>query len=144
MDNQIKKGDVLTSKELSIYFKCSNQGGMRRSHRTNSLVLISNHTNNKGDDNPYDDRWKNDVFHYTGMGSQGDQSLDFRQNKTLYESETNGVEVHLFEVFKPQQYEYKGQVALADKPYQDRQPDVNNSLRKVWIFPLKITGGTPS
>jgi 5-methylcytosine-specific restriction protein A len=40
----IKKGDILTNKELMDYFKISNSGGMRRSKLTNSLVLISDHT----------------------------------------------------------------------------------------------------
>ena len=136
MDNKIKKGDIFTNQQICDYFKCFNTRGMRKSNATNSLVLISNHTN-KGDYNPYNDRWKNDVFHYTGMGQEGNQSLN-RENKTLAESNTNGVEVHLFEVFRQGEYEYRGQVALAGEPYQEIQTDKNNNLRKVWIFPLKI------
>lgn len=33
---------------------------MRRSHKTNTLVLIFDHT-------MYDDNWEDNVLHYTGM-----------------------------------------------------------------------------
>ncbi|MBO8136759.1 MAG: HNH endonuclease [Desulfotomaculum sp.] len=114
-------------------FKCSNSGGMRRSHRTNSLVIVSDHTKSI-----YEDRWVDGIFHYTGMGLEGDQSLDYAQNKTLAQSHTNGVNVYLFEVFEPQKYVFIGQVELAGEPYQEQQPDANGNLRTVWVFPLKL------
>ena len=123
---------VLTNQELMDVFKCGNAGGMRRSKKTNSLVLIFDHTKHL-----YDDVWKGDTLHYTGMGVTGDQQLDFQQNKTLAESRTNGVTVHLFEVFEPKQYSYIGEVYLADEPYQEKQKDKNGLLRNVWVFPLK-------
>jgi hypothetical protein len=67
---------------------------MRRSHTTNTLVLVSDRTG------LYEDRVEGDVFHYTGMGQVGDQTLT-SQNKTLAESSSNGVSVHYFEVLKP-------------------------------------------
>ena len=73
---------------------------------TNSLVLVSNHVASI-----YDDRWIGDTFHYTGMGQQGDQSLSTAQNKTLAESRTNGVAVHLFEVDREREYRYQGKVS---------------------------------
>ena len=51
------------------------------------------------------------------MGQTGDQNLDYAQNKTLYESGDNGVEVHLFEVYKSGEYIYQGIVNLAGEPY---------------------------
>lgn len=84
---------------------------MRRSKRTNTLVIVSNHV-----ESVYDDRWINDVLHYTGMGQVGPQSLEFNQNRTLSESPTNGVAVHLFEVFTKRVYTYIGEVVLAGAP----------------------------
>lgn len=75
---------------------------MRKSNSTNTLVLISNET--KG---LYEDKWYKDEFHY-GMGKNGDQSLDFMQNKTLSFSNENKVEIHLFEVFEKKRYTYIG------------------------------------
>ena len=64
----LRLGEALTNEELSRRFQCSTYGGMRRSHRTNTLVLIS-----KGSGGTYFDRWEGETFHYTGMGLTGDQ-----------------------------------------------------------------------
>lgn len=70
--NTLKAGQELTNNELYEVFGCGNSGGMRRSKKTNSLILISSHV-----ESIYDDRWDGNVLFYTGMGQNGDQSLDF-------------------------------------------------------------------
>lgn len=130
-------GATLNNENLTGIFLCSGQGGMRRSKRTNTLVIISNHVNSV-----YDDRWINDVLHYTGMGQIGPQSLEFNQNRTLNESPTNGVAVHLFEVFTKRTYTYIGEVVLADKPYQEQQLDAEGNNRPAWVFPLRLKAGS--
>ena len=135
----IKQGSVLSNDELCETFKCSSQGGMRRSHKTNTLVLVSNHIKSI-----YDDKWNGDIFNYTGMGGAGDQSLNFMQNKTLNESEENGVEIHLFEVFEEKKYFYQGRVKLKHKPFQENQTDEKGETRKVWMFPLEIIDNKPA
>ncbi|MFV8112025.1 HNH endonuclease, partial [Enterobacter cloacae complex sp.6700816] len=72
------------------------------------------------------------MLHYTGMGTKGDQSLSFQQNKTLAGSGTNGISIHLFEVFKDQEYTYMGEVILDGTPYPETQPDEQGKLRKVY------------
>jgi hypothetical protein len=124
-------GTILDNQQLCGVFGCAPQGGMRRSHKTNTLVLISDHTG------IYEDRQEGGIFHYTGMGQKGDQALN-AQNKTLAESRTNGVGVHFFEVMRSRQYTYRGEVELAADPYIDRQPDVEDQMRNVWIFPLIV------
>ena len=47
---KLSTGRELSNRELCEHFKVSSQGGMRRSHATNSLVLISNHTESLYDD----------------------------------------------------------------------------------------------
>ena len=131
-------GDVVTNDVMREAFKIGNMGGMRKSNTHNCLVLISDHT--KG---LYEDKWHGDVLHYTGMGKIGDQVLEGNQNKTLYESRNNGVELHLFEVLEAAQYTYRGVVTLVDDPYQAIQPDENGRDRKVWMFPIKPTDGAP-
>lgn len=131
-------GSNLNNDDLIRYFLCSPQGGMRRSNRTNTLVIVSNHVASI-----YDDRWVDDVLHYTGMGQVGSQTLEFNQNRTLNESGLNGVCVHLFEVFTAKTYTYIGEVVLADKPYQETQLDSENQERFVWIFPLRLKSGNP-
>ncbi|MCU7766941.1 HNH endonuclease [Priestia megaterium] len=104
----LQPSDVLTNQELMSIFKCAMAGGMRYSHRTNALVLISDHTKSL-----YDDRWISNVFHYTGMGQAGPQSLDYSQNKKLYHSTHTNVMVCLFEVFTQNQYVFQGEVYLS-------------------------------
>ena len=125
-------GDELTNSELRVLFQCGNMGGMRRSRKTGCLVIISDYT--KG---LYRDEWKNGVLHYTGMGKNGDQVLDGNQNRTLYDSNTNGVEIHLFEVLEKAIYTYRGVVKLVEKPYHAPQLDAGVCMRSVWVFPVK-------
>ena len=80
---------------------------MRKSKKTNTLVLVSNHVKSI-----YDDKWIGDVLNSTGMGTKGDQSLNYMQNPTLNESDTNGVKVHLFEILEEKKYFYQRQVKL--------------------------------
>lgn len=129
----IKPGDVIVNQQLSTLFQIGTQGGMRRSTTTNSLVLISDQTKSF-----YKDEWKGDILHYTGMGMTGDQDINYMQNRTLAESKTNGAGVHLFEVYEPGRYTYRGMVELAGEPYKKNQKDKNGNNRKVVIFPLAL------
>lgn len=130
-DPGISIGTELTNEQMRILFKCANSGGMRPSNRTGTLVIVSDET--KG---LYRDIWKNGVLHYTGMGRVGDQVLKGNANNTLYNSNVNGVEVHLFEVLKKTVYTYRGVVKLVDNPYKGRQLDINGNMRDVWMFPV--------
>lgn len=127
-------GQEISNDDVSRIFACGNMGGMRRSLSTNTLVLISDYT--KG---LYHDKWIAGILHYTGMGQAGDQDIDFSQNRTLANSKTNGVNVHLFEVMEPGRYTYCGIVQLVGTPYRDIQPDSHNMPRKVWMFPIRPT-----
>ena len=124
--------DIVSNEEICRVFLCSPQGGMRRSLKTNSLVLISGTKRSI-----YMDHWDGDVFHYTGMGLHGDQSLYDGQNWTLVSSPKNGVKVYLFEAIEKNRYRFEGQVELASDPYQEQQTDSEHRSRLVWVFPLK-------
>lgn len=126
-----KVGDIVSNQQICNEFKCFNACGMRPSKTTNTLVIVSDHTKSL-----YEDKWFGDELHYTGMGKRGNQALT-RQNRTLAESNTNGVEVHLFEVLEPAQYIYQGVVKLSGEKYQEVQNDVDGQPRTVWMFPLR-------
>lgn len=128
----LKLGQAITNDDLRGIFVCGNMGGMRRSKTTNTLVIISDHT--KG---LYEDKWRGNILHYTGMGKKGDQDINAAQNRTLNESNTNGVGVFLFEVFKGNSYIYRGRVELVETPYKEKQKDEDGNLRNVWIFPVE-------
>ena len=134
---ELVQGKVYLNADICHIFKCSPQGGMRRSLKTNTLVLISNQTLSS-EENPYHDYWKESVFYFTGMGLSGNQRLDYAQNKTLAKSETLGLSVHLFEVYQSKQYTYRGKVKLIGTPFYSTQKDSDGSERTVWMFPLKI------
>lgn len=131
-DCPLRVGEVIDNARLREVFGCSPQGGMRRSNTTNTLVITTDPTG------LYKDRWEGKTLHYTGMGQRGDQRLVGNQNKTLAESDDNGVSVHLFEVLKPQEYTYRGRVQLAGAPYQEPQDDVDDNSRQVWVFPVAV------
>lgn len=131
-------GAVVSNDEMRKEFKIGNMGGMRKSNTYGCLVIISDHT--KG---LYEDKWYGDELHYTGMGKVGDQILTGNQNGTLYNANTNGIEVHLFEVLNAKEYTYRGIVKLTGVPYQEEQPDENGIMRKVWMFPVTPISGAP-
>lgn len=126
--------ETVTNEEICKTFLCSPQGGMRRSFRTNSLVLISGTKRSV-----YVDRWDGSIFHYTGMGLHGDQSLYDGQNWTLVSSPKNGVKVYLFAALEKNRYRFEGQAELAADPYQEQQIDSERRSRVVWVFPLRRT-----
>lgn len=129
---ELQIGQVVTNRQLVDIFQCGNMGGMRRSHATNTLIIISDYT--KG---LYQDKWIGGTLHYTGMGKVGNQDIHWAQNATLAECCFNGVDVHLFEVIDPGEYIYCGRIELVDEPYTETQPDDNGDNRLVWMFPVR-------
>ena len=72
-------GQEYSNVEISEIFNANLQRGMKKSNTANALVLLAKHET----DNLYDDYWdENGIFYYTGMGFEGDQELDFYENKT--------------------------------------------------------------
>ncbi len=126
-------GEDYTNQEIVEAFKCGNMGGMRKSKQTNTLVIFDKHGQCY-----HADEWQGDTLNYTGMGKTGDQRIDYSQNKTLAESNTNGIKLHLFESHTPGAYNYSGEVELAADPFTATEPDVNGHDRTVIKFPLRL------
>ena len=133
---QVISNDTLSNK---IFF-CANMGGMRYTRTYHVLVLISNHAMKMSNPvfNPFDDKWVNGIFYYTGMGNVGNQPKPpHTQNKRLMNQDYNAC--YLFEVFRQGEFTYQGRVDLAEVPlyggehYRGRQPDKNGNMRDVWI-----------
>jgi len=90
LDMQIEDlqlGNQYSNEEVRSTFRCSLQSGMNKSNTTNTLVLIINHIKSI-----YHDRWLDNKVHHIGKGQVGDQTMT-RENKTLSESNTNGVKL---------------------------------------------------
>lgn len=131
---RLQKKEEYLNHEISEIFGCAPQGGMRRSHSTNTLVLISDYTGK----NIYINKWHGEILHFSGMGQEGDQALNKFQNKTLAESANNGIEVHLFEKFEDKKYIYAGKVKLVSEPYTQIEKDIKGQDRIIYRFPLKL------
>ena len=131
LNPNLEIGQIINNNTLMSIFKCSQQGGMRKSNTTNTLVIVTDYTRGI-----YHDKWIGGVLHYTGMGLSGDQDINYMQNRTLNESGFNGVDVHLFEVMEPGEYTYCGRIELVSKPYTETQPDQDGRDRLVWMFPV--------
>lgn len=133
--NELQVGEKYNNDKIQEKFKCSSQGGMRRSHLTNTLVLFSDHSKTNS---PYEDiKWVdidgNDIINYTGMGQDGDQSFDNAQNKTLKNLNELSIKVYLFETYDSGAHIFRGEVKLYKEPYMTPQKG-----RLVCIFPLLI------
>ena len=93
IEKELTVGQEYSNDEIVKIFKCGNMGGMRKSNTKNALVLISFHDKT---DRLYEDYWRDGVLYYTGTGQIGDQDLETPPNKTLAESQRNGITVYLF------------------------------------------------
>jgi predicted ATP-binding protein involved in virulence len=128
-------GQEITNSKLMEIFRCGDRGGMRRSLKTNTLVLITNERSNE-----YYNSWKEDeLWHYQGMGSDGNQHLEYMQNKTLAISNEKGIKLHLFKRIEKGPYVYLGKVLLASNPYYKEIKGVSK-VRKFLFFPLIEVG----
>lgn len=132
--SELVVGKEYENADLKYIFCVSGQGGMRKSNKANCLVLIARHDGS----NPYNDKWKDGKLEYTGMGMNGDQSVGYMQNKTLAESNINGVDLYLFESFEDNSYIYRGMVKLDGEPYYEDQKDEAGKMRRVVKFPLRL------
>ena len=127
----LKIDQVLENKEIAEIFLCSNQGGIRKSKKTNTMILLA-----KFDNCSYKHRKDGDILYFTGMGKKGNQEMK-RQNKSLLNAKEEGFTLHLFELYEDKKYIYKGEVELISNPIIEEQLDDNNEKRDVFMFPLK-------
>ncbi|PFM82689.1 hypothetical protein COJ46_02445 [Bacillus sp. AFS077874] len=136
----LKPGVLLSDEEIQEIFKCGVQGGMRRSLKTNSLVLISDKKNTLY---KYSEKI-GEIWPFVGMGRIGDQSTDYLQNKTLLRSNDSGIDLYFFRrelKDTEEKYTYVGKVLLADEPDElNGELDEKNNKRKVLVFPLIEVG----
>ena len=129
-------GESVDNRRLTEIFRCSPQGGLRRSLQTNSLVLIWDTTQSI-----YLNRWREGIIHYAGIGLVGDQELHRGPNRALSELPVNEVSAFLFARYERGTYTYIGEIEPAGPPIPEHQRDRTGRLRKVWVFPLRLKGG---
>ena len=84
-------GQVIDNNTLMSIFKCSQQGGMRKSNTTNTLVIVTDYTRGI-----YHDKWIGGVLHYTGMGLSGDQDIHYIKNHFISEKKFKPSQLMIF------------------------------------------------
>lgn len=132
----ISLGETVPAARIYDEFKCQRYKGIMASAANKALVVVADR-----EASVYLDRWDGDVLHYTGAGAEGDQSFEAKHmnNGKLRDSKMDGTAVYLFEKFAVNRYVYRGIVELCQEPYMENQLDKNGAIRKVCIFPLKLT-----
>lgn len=128
---QLILGQNYENTEIANIFKCSNQGGIRKSLKTKSIVIIAKYT-----DCLYTHENSGDIINFMGMGKLGNQEMK-RQNKSILVAKDEGFKIHLFEMFEDKIYTYAGVVELIDNPFMKKAPDDKGNERDAIIFPLK-------
>jgi hypothetical protein len=127
-------GQIISNEDLQRTFRTQNQGGIRVSKSTNSIILILD-SQNRREGAIYSNEWVGDELHFRGQGAEGDQELK-KFNRNLATSVEDGASVHLFERAEANQYRYEGLVRLSRAPFQRTEVDRNGNERSVFIFPL--------
>jgi len=133
----IRPGTELTSTDLKSVFKGQEEGGMRYSKATNSLLLVTDRKKLSAT-SIYRDEWIDGVLHYRGTGQRGDQNIGFAGNSRLMHAATDDTGVHLVERSGKGRYRYLGRVDLAGDPYRRNEVDADGKMRLAWVFPLRL------
>ncbi|MBD5417065.1 MAG: HNH endonuclease [Desulfovibrio sp.] len=129
-------GEVISNRTLYTAFKCGCEGGVRYSSAYHVLVVVSNYV----DPRHTGGTWQDGVLYYTGSGKSGDQDLIKGSNKRLCEGMQGALPMYYFEVRTQGRYTYRGRLEAAGEPFQREEPGADGAERKVWIFPLRLTG----
>ncbi len=123
-------------KQEVIREKCyaHSQWGISYNSSDNYWVVLKN---KKSNTNTYYDRMdENGIYHYTGQGLIGDQSMT-GVNEGLKSAASKGQKIHLFWKYNQNSdHKYVGQVRV-EKIDEEIQKDQDNYPRKVFVFSLK-------
>jgi hypothetical protein len=133
-------GDVWTNAELVERLGLPFLGGMRFNKSRQLLVLIT-YSPASQRKRVYLDRWESEsVYCYTGMGKSGDQSIDYKHNRTLNAARDLGLTVLLYDSLAQNAYTYVGICRLLGH-FWELQPDsdVDTSIMyRRLVFRLQV------
>jgi hypothetical protein len=135
----VKPGESIKRTELHAQYGGRRQGGISPSRQSPNVMIFTDPKT--GAKYGYKDGWKGDVFHYTGEGQEGDQSLD-QGNAAILHHQEEGRALRLFEgssgVVK-----YAGELELdTTEPYyyDDATELRSDRIRQVLVFRLRRAG----
>lgn len=134
-----EKNQYYSQKDVRKNLRFNKMDGINYKAKGNFIVIFMSASDpKKAKYNPYHDRYdpETGLYHYTGRGKYGDQTLT-GANGHLAGSNENNITIH---VFKQQNinsdHQYIGIVRL-ESILQNIQPDANGQNRKVYVFLLK-------
>ncbi len=134
-----EKEQYYLQKDVRTKLGLSPMAGINYNVNGNFLVLFMNaHDLSSQKNNPYLDKFdpQTGLYHYTGKGKKGDQTLT-GANDRLACSMNNNTDVHLFkQQTVGSNHQYVGLVKL-EEIIQNIQPDEHGKNRKVYEFLLK-------
>lgn len=120
----ITPGEVWTNAELVDRLGLPFLGGMRLNKSRKLLVLIT-YSPASQRKRVYLDRWEDSsIYCYTGMGKSGDQSIDYKHNRTLNAANGLGLRILLFDSLAQNAYTFVGICRLLGH-FWELQPDAD-------------------
>jgi hypothetical protein len=135
-------GEDYTNDQVRLSLGVENLGGIRPSLdsqgrlRHIAILTASPESGKIAVENPYYDRMEGDILIYTAQGREGDQRLAGR-NKRLTEQYAAPIPIYGFMNLGRQSYRFLGLLELL-RHYPEKQADRRGTLRKVWIFELRV------
>lgn len=134
-----EKNQYYQAKIVRETFGCSMMTGINYNKEGYFLIIFMNaHAPNTHQNNPYQDYFdeKTGLYHYTGKGKEGHQTLT-GVNKILEKSNEKNTEIHFFRQSNiNSNHQYIGKVKL-EKIITNIQLDKNSKNRKVYEFLLR-------
>ncbi len=144
----LKRGDVLSNREISrIFAVCAQRGIRYRGSLHNGInhaviITVLQKMPEENVHNPYNDRLEGDILLYTGEGRVGNQKMA-RGNLVLERQMVEGYPVFVFEKKTPGRYMFLGQYSVLSVD-TEIQPDIKGQRREVFIYKLKRISTTVS
>jgi hypothetical protein len=139
----LQPGDSILRKELHRRYGGAGQGGIEPSARTPNVFIFSDPKAGEQYGYVYD-RWRDGVFHFTGDGQIGDQSMKFG-NRAILDHRKHRRALRVFAGVRGT-VTYQGEFELAADPYYFAESKERNSdrVRKVIVFRLVPIGAAVS
>jgi len=143
---QFQAGELYTAVEIQRHLEVGNAGGIRVSldkTRVKRIALLTVVPTAKVErENPYHDRIEGDVLVYSAGGLRGDQSLG-GVNKRLATQREMHFPIYCFRLNESRRkagarrWEFLALLQFL-RVYPDTQIDRDGTLRRVWLFELRI------
>jgi hypothetical protein len=132
-------GELIRRTRLHDRYGGNRQGGIGGSAQTPNVLVFSEPSS--GEQFGYFDRWDGPVFHYTGEGQVGDQTMT-AGNKAILEHAEAGRALRVFKGVGGL-VRYEGEFALESaRPwYYAQAKDRNGDIRQVIVFRMRSVDG---